>query len=416
MNKTMIGILMLFMFGSVQADLIPTISCNSLAGTCLLGIANVPSNTALGYNALLGYNTDSVLYSNVLFSNTINSVITNSISVSNSFFVSSPQIAQAKSYSAGSGQGNVVMNNVTIQNQGAVSTNVLINPTNSVQFVALPVQPNVLISIVANGIPPITPWNYNKVVNPCANANDSFSYSNSLLNFSLTAKCNVNLNRTIIPGNVYDDALKNIVINVPITKLNENVEIPFGGRFLNSTLNFSANTLPLSAIYTNPRAMSSLWNETSSVGCLNKIKVYPQNGVAYTLCSEFANQSLPTLNDICSGYDFLTQNFSVQGALCMARFALFANSSAIYWHSQYVSKVADNLNLTMQVNTLTFEYGRSIQDYNALNNSKTQDQQFTSNVLAYAVIIFGCICFLAAIYLIRTRKVQLSGDRLGDKK
>lgn len=392
--------------GSLFANISPTLSYNGASNTLILEFNGIPSN--VGYNSVIGFNSLTITGINL----TGNFVSSSNVFVS----LTTPPIAQHATYNSVNGGNSVMLNNVSIFNPSAVTLNLTFTPTNSLQSTIKNPIPNVSMSVIVNPIPPQTAhtqnsakWNYNRVLNAC---NSTVSIVNASINFSLTANCFLNLNKTVYAPNVLVDAIHGVYINVPPPKLNIKRFLPIGGGYYNSTLNATFNTSNVIDILTNSITMQSVLNHTAKLGCANVTTIYSQTRPPLSLCTQYNNQSLPSIVTECTSFDFLSgKNFTQQGSLCIAKIAALANSSAQFWHGQtnYWKNQTEIINKSNSTTTFKYAFAVNTLNYTLHSNHDNEQQWITVGGVIAAIVALILGIFAAALVYQRNRPVTPPG-------
>ncbi len=224
------------------------------------------------------------------------------------------------------------------------------------------------------------------------------SLSNTLYGMNITVLKIplLNINKVILPSWTSKQTISNSTIGLNITiaqipKLNlTQTELP-GQEYKNSTYGISFLAAPITASMLTTNDLISYYN-SQTANCLSYINFTNANGTKYSICARGAGQSNYSIVDICTGLAKYT-NISSGLAGCVGAFAQLANSSAVYWHRQYLTTFEQLQNVTSQ--------------FQAYKSGAAAGAAYAQTAYMFAGII-GLMILAMFVYELNKKRTQLS--------
>ena len=207
------------------------------------------------------------------------------------------------------------------------------------------------------------------------------------------------INKVIVPSWTSKQIISNSTIGLNITvaqipKLNlTETELP-GQEYKNSTYGISFLAAPITASMLTTNDLISYYN-SQTANCLSYINFTNANGTKYSICARGAGQSNYSIVDICTGLAKYT-NISSGLAGCVGAFAQLANSSAVYWHRQYLTTFEQLQNVTSQ--------------FQAYKSGAAAGAAYAQTAYMFAGII-GLMILAMFVYELNKKRTQLSTIR-----
>ncbi len=216
------------------------------------------------------------------------------------------------------------------------------------------------------------------------------------INITVAKIPSLNINKVVAPSWTTQQTINNSTVGLDIVidkipKLNITQTLMPGQQYKNDTYGISIFAAPITANMLTTNDLISYYNSQTS-NCLSYINFTSVNGTKYSICARGAGQSNYSIVNICTGLAKYT-NISSGLAGCVGSFAQLANSSAMYWHKQYLTTFAQLQNVTSQ--------------FEAYKSGAAAGAAYAQTAYMFAGVI-GLMILAVFIYELNKKHTQLS--------